>query len=69
MSIYAAMLKCGIPMSDADNTELHRYLRVLQFNSKRDKAEKKNKKAGTVTKQDAKGNVIELRRGTIDEFW
>ncbi len=63
------MLKCGIPMSDADETELHRYLRVLQFNSKRDKENKKNEKASTVTRQDGKGNVIELRRGTIDEFW
>ena len=65
MSIYAAMLKCGIPMCDADDTDLHRYLRVLQYNSKRDKSEKKS----TVTRENAKGNVIELRRGTIDEFW
>lgn len=63
------MLKCGIPMNDADETDLHRYLRVLQYNSKRDKENKKKEKASAVTAHDGKGSVIELRRGTIDEFW
>lgn len=58
------MLKCGIAMGDADGTDLHRYLRVLQFNSKREK----NKRKKDETKPE-KDNVVELRRGTIDEFW
>lgn len=68
LSLYAAMLRAGIPLREADETELGMYLRVMGYVARQQ--EEKESYTPTPSRNDRKqSNVIELKRGTIDEFW
>lgn len=68
LSLYAAMLRAGIPLREADETELGMYLRVMGYVAKQQEERESSALAPSRNgrKQD---NVIELKRGTIDQFW
>lgn len=59
------MMRAGIAMRDADQTELGMYLKVLAHMSREDNERE--------TPQSPRGGpaktVVELRRGTADEFF
>ena len=60
------MLRAGISMREIDATDLGLYLRVLAQASKH----KKEKDNEPDNQAPAKGKeVIELKRGFIDDFW
>lgn len=61
------MLRAGIPMREIDETDLARYLRVMAYISEHH--EEKPPAAQAPDKSGSGGEVIELRRGTIDQFW
>ena len=56
------MLRAGIPMRDIDETDLARYLRVLAFAAKHAERDEEPEP------QIPGGQVVELRRGTIEDF-
>ena len=58
------MIRAGIAMRDADETELRMYLKVLeQLAKEKDDEGTGNRKQGTGK------TVVELKRGFIDDFW
>ena len=63
LTLYGGMIRAGISMRDADETELGMYLKVLEQLAKADKDEDKDRKG------DARKPVVELKRGFIDDFW
>lgn len=63
------MMRNGIAMRDADDTDLALYLRILAFTGKHDRKKKPDPRADQNENTAQKGAVIELRRGTIDEFF
>lgn len=67
LSLYAGMMRAGIPMSEADKTDLGRYLRVMGhvIRQQEDCAERST--AGNGAGSSGK-DVVLLKRGTIDEF-
>lgn len=68
LSLYAAMLRAGISLREADETELGMYLRVMGYVA-RQQDERENFPPAPSRNDGKQGNVIELKRGTIDEFW
>lgn len=64
LSLYAGMMRAGIPMSEADKTDLGMYLRVMGFVA-RQQAETPEP-AGRSEKPHK--DVVYLERGTIDDF-
>ena len=62
------MMRAGISMQAADETELGMYLKVLAQAAKHDEARRED---GAQVRQTPQGkkNVVELRRGYIDDFW
>lgn len=59
------MLRAGISMREIDDTDLALYLRVLAQAAKHRKKDKEE----APTARKGKGEVIELKRGYIDDFW
>lgn len=55
-------------MQAADETELGMYLKVLAQAAKHDESHGEDDAQARQTPQ-GKKNVVELRRGYIDEFW
>lgn len=68
LNLYAAMLRAGIPLREADETELGMYLRVMGYVA-RQQHERANFSPAPSGNDGKQSNVIELKRGTIDEFW
>lgn len=62
-SVYARLLKSGISMGEADGTDVVRYLDVLAYEL--ENAQEDAPEAPTAMG----GEVIELRRGTIDQVF
>ena len=67
LGIYANLLTMGIPMDAIDRMEVGRYMEVLQHAAKR--KEKRDEYPNMHQRKGAKANVVELRKGTIDQFW
>ncbi len=61
------MLRVGISMREIDATDLGLYLRVLAQAAKHKKEKDDGSDAPAAGK--GKGEVIELKRGYIDDFW
>lgn len=62
------MMRTGMPMREVDNTDLAMYLQVLAHMARRARGEHGDPPAAE--KPDSKKpQVIELRRGYIDEFF
>ena len=62
------MMRTGMPMREVDDTDLAMYLQVLAHMSRRARGEAGGQ--GAAEKPDGKTpQVIELRRGYIDEFF
>ena len=62
------MMRAGISMQAADETELGMYLKVLAQAAKHDESPVEDDAQLRQTPQ-GKKNVVELKRGYIDEFW
>ena len=58
-------MRAGIPMREADATDLDMYLKVLGQAAKRDAQEREDRSGRA---RDGK-KIVELKRGTIDQFW
>ena len=69
MSLYAGMMRAGIPMREADETDLEMYLKVLAQAAKHDKDDKRQRGPKTENTPRGKKRVVELQRGYIDDFW
>lgn len=67
LSLYAGMMRAGIPMSEADKTDLGMYLRVIGHAAKQQADRPESADAGRGSGGSSK-DVILLKRGTIDEF-
>lgn len=68
MSIYAALMENGIGMGQIDGMDFALYMDIIADRARR----RKNKGATSPTQKALKGterNVIELRRGTIDQIF
>ena len=61
------MLRAGIPMREADQTDLARYLRVLAYVAEHKPAADKTDAPASSGKP-GKREII-LRRGTIEDIW
>jgi len=64
LSLYAGMMRAGIPMSEADKTDLGMYLRVMGFVVKQ-RTENPEPAGGS---EKPRKDVVYLKRGTIDDF-
>lgn len=64
MGLYANLMENGTPMDAIDRMELGRYLEVLQATIRR-----RAGRAAQTTNKPTGRNVVELKRGTIDDFW
>jgi len=66
MSIYAALMENGVGMRQIDEMDFSLYMDIIADRAQR---QKRKKEASPIPAKSADPNVIELRRGTIDQIF